>query len=121
MSQFGARVETFGAGDQSWIGSRDGVDVPKTITLDPSKWTGRIDGGTLRSGEPYKMDDGLAVPYAGSGVLAGFILTDQAIRADGGNATVPALWRGRILLSNLPEGHAVTGSATHTGQFLLEA
>ena len=121
MSQFGARVETFGAGDQSWIGSRDGVDVPKTVTLGPSAWAAKINNGTLKSGEPYKMSDGLAVPYGGSGTLAGFILTDQAIRADGGNATVPGLWRGRILMSNLPEGHGVTSATTQTGQFLLEA
>lgn len=121
MSQFAHKSELFGAGDQSWIGSRHGVEVPKTVTLKPTDWAGRLTAdGVLRSGEPYKVSGDFVVPYAGSGTLAGFVLTDQQIRADGGNATVPGLWHGRILLSRLPDGHGVVAGATQTGQFLLE-
>lgn len=121
MSQFGIRTETFSAGDQSWMGSRHGTEVPKTVTLDPAAWTGKLTSdGVLRSGEAFAISVNLAVPYvSGSNTLAGFILTDQSIRADGGNATVPALWHGRILTSKLPS--AVAPGATQTGQFLLEA
>lgn len=119
MTQLAPRTESFGAGDQSWLGSRHGTDVAKSVTLDPSSWSGRISDGRIKSGEPFKMSNGLAVPYGGSGTLAGFILTDQAVSSGGGNATVPAVWHGRIILSNLPESSGL--SAGVTGQFLLEA
>lgn len=121
MSQLAPRTESFGAGDQSWLGSRHGTDVAKSVTLDPSAWTAKVSDGRIKSGEPFKMSNNLAVPYAGTGTLAGFILTDQSISSGGGNATVPAVWHGRIILSNLPEGHGVAANATQSGQFLLEA
>lgn len=121
MSQFGIRSESFGAGDQSWIGSTHGIDSAKTVTLDPTAWAAKLTSdGVLKSGEAMAMSDGLAVPYvAGTNTLVGFLLTDQTIRANGGNATVPCVWHGRIILSKLPS--TVAANATTSGLFQLEA
>ncbi len=125
MTQLGIRSESFGAGDQSWLGSRHGTETPKSATLDPTAWTAKTSAdGRIKSGEPFAVVAGLAVPYnsGGSGgaeVLAGFILTDQAVTAGAGNVTFPGIWHGRIILSKLPS--TVLATATTQGLFVLEA
>ncbi|QDF19738.1 capsid decoration protein [Mycobacterium phage LilSpotty] len=124
MTQLGIRTESFGAGDQSWLLSRRGADAPASATLDPTAWTSKTSEGRIKSGEPFAIVSNLAVPYdsAGEGgteVLAGFILTDQSVRSDGGNVTFPYVWEGRIKLSKLPS--TVAADATTTGTFVLEA
>lgn len=123
MSQFKIRTETFGAGDQSWMGSAHGMDDAKSVTLDPGAWAGKLTpAGVLRAGEAMSVDSGtkMVVPYvAGSNSLAGFLLTDQSIRSDGGPATVPMVWHGRIILSKLPS--PVPADASTSGLFVLEA
>lgn len=124
MTQLGIRSESFGAGDQSWLGSRHGTDVAKSATLAPAAWSAKTTDGRIRSGEPFAMISGLAVPYDstksdGTEILAGFILTDQRVIAGAGNVTFPALWTGRILLSKLPS--TVPATAKTAGPFALEA
>lgn len=119
MTQTAPRKESVGAGDQSWLGSRFGTDTAKSVTLDPSAWSDKISDGRIKSGEPFKLDDGLAVPYDSDSDLDGFILTDQSVSADGGNVTAPGLWSGRILTSKLPS--EVAPGASTTGLFVLEA
>ena len=124
MSQLAPRTESFGAGDQSWLGSRHGTDVAKSATLNPTAWASKVDGGRIKSGEPFALVSGLAVPYdadaeTGAEVLAGFILTDQAVTAGGGNVTFPGVWHGRIILSKLPS--PVAADASTSGLFVLEA
>ena len=130
MTQLAPRTESFGAGDQSWLGSRHGVDVAKSVTLDPTDWSAKISDGRIKSGEPYALVAGLAIPYdaedevsegvAGpAATLAGFVLTDQPVASGAGNVTFPGVWHGRIILSNLPS--TVAADATQSGQFLLEA
>ncbi len=124
MTQLGIRSESVGAGDQSWLGSRHGTDTARSATLDPTAWTAKTTSGVIKSGEPFAVVSGLAVPYnaAGSGgtdVLAGFILTDTAVAAGAGNVTFPGVWHGRIILSKLPS--TVTASAKTSGLFVLEA
>jgi hypothetical protein len=124
MSQLGIRTESFGAGDQTWLASHHGTEVPKSVTLDPSAWTGKTTDGRIKSGEAFAVVSGLAVPYAsggsgGTNILAGFIFTDQAVRSGGGNVTFPAIWHGRIILSKLPS--TVAANATTTGSFVWEA
>lgn len=123
MTQLASRTESFGAGDQSWLGSRHGTDVAKTATLDPSDWSAKTTDGHIKSGEPFAIVDGLAVPYSsggndGSEVLAGFILTDQSVDGSS-NVTFPGVWTGRIILSKLPS--SVAADATTSGLFVLEA
>lgn len=126
MSQLNPSTENVGAGDQSWLGSRHGADVAKSVTLDPTAWTAKTSDGRLKSGEACAIVNGLAVPFnaAGSGgtdVLAGFLLTDQSVRTGGGNVTAPMVWHGRIILSKLPSTVTAAAAATATGQFTLEA
>lgn len=123
MTQLGIRSESVGAGDQSWLGSRHGTDTARSATLDPTAWSAKTTGGVIKSGEPFAVVSGLAVPYNASGsggtdVLAGFILTDTAVVAGAGNVTFPGVWHGRIILSKLPS--TVTASAKTSGLFVLE-
>lgn len=124
MTQLGIRTESIGAGDQSWLGSRHGTDTPRSATLDPTAWAGKITNGVIKSGEPYAKVAGLAVPYApaaadGTEVIAGFVLVDQSVVAGAGNVTFPALRHGHIILSKLPSPVAAT--AKTSGLFTWEA
>lgn len=124
MTQLAPRSESFGAGDQSWLGSRFGTDTAKTATLNIAAWSAKTSDGRIKSGEAFAIKSGLAVPYNsagsdGSEVLAGFVFTDQSVTAGAGNLTFPAIWTGRILLSKLPS--AVAATATTSGLFVLEA
>lgn len=124
MTQLGIRSESVGAGDQSWLGSRHGAETPRSATLAPTAWAAKTANGFIKSGEPYAVVAGLAVPYdstddAGAEVLAGFILTDTPVVAGAGNVTFPGVWNGRIILSKLPS--TVTASATTSGLFVWEA
>jgi hypothetical protein len=122
MTQLSPRVETFGAGDQSWLGSDHGVDSARTVTINVASSSGKIANGVIKGGEALAIVSGLAVPYnsGGSGgteILAGFLLQDTPIVTGAGNAVAPLLDHGRIILSKLPS--TVTDSATTTGQFVF--
>src|SRR3546814_13751 len=82
------KSETFGAGDQSWLGSAHGVRNARTVTIDISAFTSgtHYPDGYIPSGTPVAIVSNLAVPYdktegttTGAGTLAGFILTDQPV------------------------------------------
>ncbi|MDJ0010104.1 potassium transporter [Gordonia alkanivorans] len=123
MSQLAPRTESFGAGDQSWLGSRHGTDVAKTATLNPSAWSAKTSDGRIKSGEPFAVVSDLAVPYNSAGsngtdVISGFILTDQSVTGSA-NVSFPAVWTGRILRSKLPS--TVPADAKTAGLFVLEA
>lgn len=124
MTQLGIRSESIGAGDQSWLGSRHGTETPRSATLDPTAWAAKTTNGVIKSGEPYAVSGGLAVPYNSAGAapldtIVGFILTDQSVVAGAGNVTFPAVWHGRIILSKLPS--PVTATAKTSGSFVREA
>lgn len=102
--------ETFGAGDQSWLGSADGIYECRTAPLDISAFTANdhYPDGYIRSGTPVALVSGVLVPYVaaegtttGAGVLAGFVFTDQA--TDGvTDISVPLFDHGRVRVGNLP-------------------
>lgn len=122
MTQLAPRVESFGAGDQSWLGSKHGTDAARTVTIDVTAAASKIANGVIKSGEPLAIVDGLAVPYnaggtGGAEVLAGFLLTDQPVIAGAGNVVAPLLDHGRIILSKLPS--TVAADATTSGQFIF--
>lgn len=124
MTQLGIRSESVGAGDQSWLGSRHGTETPRSATLDPTAWTGKTTNGVIKSGEPFAVSGGLAVPYNSAGAspvdtIVGFILTDQSVTSGAGNVTFPYLRHGHIILSKLPS--PVTATAKTTGLFTWEA
>lgn len=102
--------ETFGSGDQSWLGSTHGLRNARTVSIDISAFTANTHypDGYIPSGTPVAIVSNLAVPYdktegttTGAGVLAGHILTDQPVV---GTVDFPAplLDHGRVIVSKVP-------------------
>lgn len=127
MTQLRKRHESFLTGDLTWLGSKRGVDSAQTVTLDVSAFESAglvTEGYYIKSGNPLKAAtvDGATkyVPYAGSGTLAGFLLTDIFVdpRLDNtADAVAPMLDFGRIRRSKLPA--AVGATPTTSGQFVF--
>lgn len=103
------RQETFGAGDQSWLGSTHGIRNARTGIIDISTFTPatHYPNGFLPSGLPVALVGGVYVPYditvgtvTGAGILAGHILTDQAVSgtADFG---APIFEHGRVNVAKI--------------------
>lgn len=137
--ELGLVTETWGADDQSWLGSRHGTGNGRSITLAFSG-TGAFSKanfeeadtfkGFVPSGTPIALrNDGRAVPYveagaAENGVLAGFLLSP--VKVPVGNDAVGALLdHGRVRFSRLPAGAAFGTKAQLTtaagGHFVVEA
>lgn len=106
------KTETFGAGDQSWLGSSHGIYECRTEVLDISAFTDstHYPNGYIPSGTPLAKVGGLMVPYTSdestttnAGVLAGFLFTDQPVvgTKDFG---VPVLDHGRVKTAKVPTG-----------------
>lgn len=102
--------ETFGNGDQSWLGSAHGIANCRTETIQVSAFTAdtHYPDGFIPSGTPVALVDGFLVPYDGTeetvdadGVLAGHIFTDQA--TDGvADIPAPLLDHGRVKADKVP-------------------
>lgn len=93
--------ESWGAGDQRWIGSRHGTGNAQTVTLDGSLFTDF--GDTIPSGVPLKrLETGLYGPVEAVGdTLAGFLFTEQP--GNGRNQVAPMVWHGLVRTKFLPE------------------
>lgn len=113
------KTETFGGGDQSWLGSTHGIANARTEVLDISAFTAgtHYPNGFIPSGTPVAKVGGVLVPYdddedeaTGAGILAGFVLTDQPVvgTADFG---VPLLDHGRVIVSKLPVAFVAPAAA----------
>lgn len=109
--------ETWGAGDQSWLGSSHGIGDARTGNVDISAFTKatHFPNGYLPSGTDVAEVNDKLVPYDstatdGAEVLAGFILFDQA--TDGvEDINVPVHDQGRIIVDHLPNSGFVKPSA----------
>jgi len=104
------KTETFGSGDQSWLGSSHGIRNCRTETLDVSTFTAgtHYPDGYIPSGTPVAKVGGVLVPYdktegttTGAGILAGFVFTDQPV-VGAGDLGVPVLDHGRVKASKIP-------------------
>lgn len=113
------KTETFGAGDQSWLGSDHGIFNARTETVNVSAFTAatHYPNGYIPSGSPVALVAGLLVPYdkteatvAGAGILAGHILTDQPV-VGAANFAVPLLDHGRVKVSKVPYNNTFTFAA----------
>jgi hypothetical protein len=102
--------QTYGSGDQTWLGSDHGIGNARTETVDVSTFTAgtHYPNGYIPSGTPVAMEAGLLVPYTvaegtttGRGILAGFILFDQPVVGTGDFAA-PLLDHGRVVVSKVP-------------------
>lgn len=110
------QTETFGGGDQSWLGSTHGIANCRTGTLDISAFTAgtHYPNGYIPSGTPVDVaDEGAVTPYVdGDDAKLGFLFTDQAVV---GAADIPApIFRhGIVKVDRLPGGFTepATGSA----------
>ena len=114
------KTETFGGGDQSWIGAgAHGITDARTEILDISAFTAgtHYPNGFIPSGLPVAKVGGVLVPYdptegvtTNAGVLAGFVLTDQAV-AGSADFGVPLYDHGRVVTANLPIAFTVPTAA----------
>lgn len=105
------RSETFGSGDQTWLGSTHGIRNARTGIVDISTFTANTHypDGYIRSGLPVALVDGKYVPYdvtvgttTGAGVLAGHILTDQKI-VGSEDFAAPIFDHGRVKVAKVAE------------------
>lgn len=126
MTQLQRTSETFGGTDQRWLGSREGTDTARTVTLDHDSWEAKVANGRLKGGEPIARNSSTNkfVPYASSGSndtnkIVGFLLNDVPFRVDSGDAVVPMLDRGRIIVKYLPSTVAVTATLATGARFSL--
>lgn len=132
------RTTTFGADDQSWLGSAHGTDSTESVTLDVSAFTAGLHytalGGYFKSGIPLAKitSSGLYGPYAvtdevqtltegGSG-LTSFTITysGQTTASLDDEATAAEVQAALEALSNIAPGDVtVTGGPLSTGPFTL--
>ena len=119
--QFSNSVESYTTDNQTWLGSRHGTDVARTVTIDG---TAAADFDEyIPSGIPLKLDSvtGKYAPVDDvADVLAGFLLTAQAF--DGASDVVaPLLDRGRVRATRLPaDAFDVTTLTTPNPLFVIQ-
>jgi len=101
--------ETFGSGDQTWLGSAHGIRNARTGIIDISAFTKstHYPDGYIPSGFPVAVVNDLLVPYdptvgttTGAGILAGHILTDQKVVGTADFAA-PLLDHGRVKVAKV--------------------
>jgi hypothetical protein len=104
------RTESFGTGDQSWLGSTHGMHNARTEVIDISAFTAgtHYPNGFIPSGTAVALVAGLLVPYDKAeatltlaGILAGHLLTDQPVVGTVDFAA-PLLDHGRVRVSKVP-------------------
>lgn len=129
------RIETpaLSEGDQTWLASTRGIRHNRSCKLQVSAFTVDPDLGYIPSGTPLALvdsdDAGLeAVPYVagganGTGVLAGFLFTDQVVPVGSTDEYVnaPLMDHGRIRISRLPvAGFVAPAAAATAGLFTFD-
>ena len=106
------KTDSYGAGDQSWLGSSHGIRNCRTETVNVSAFTAgtHYPNGYIPSGTPVPVVSGKLVPYdsleattTGAGVLAGFLFTDQPVVGTA-NFAAPVLDHGRVKTAKVPQG-----------------
>lgn len=102
--QVSRKSEVYTTDDQRWLGSRHGTETARTVTIDGATLGAFVEDGFVPSGIPLKSVAGgkYAPVSAIEDVLAGFLLTPQAIDGDG-DVIAPLLDRGRVRATRMPE------------------
>lgn len=126
MTQLQRFSESFGGTDQRWLGSREGLDTARTVTLDHDSWEGKVVNGRLKGGEAiaYNTSTHKYVPYASGGTngtnkVSGFLKTDWPFRVGGGDVVAPMIDRGRIIIKYLPSTVAAAATLAAGARFNL--
>ncbi|APU20942.1 hypothetical protein [Actinoalloteichus sp. GBA129-24] len=101
------RGESFGVGDQSWLGSEHGTSMTRSITLDTSAFAAatHFPEGFFLSGLPLQqLPSGLYGPYATDGTLIGFLFMAVPAPSQGRDVDVQGAMyeHGRVIVSKLP-------------------
>lgn len=94
------KVERVGGRDDRWLGSRHGVENARTVTLNSEGFDTSAPDGIVKSGTPVEIVGGLAVEWAGTNKIEGFVLDDVSVRD--GDSPAPLLWHGLINTQFLP-------------------
>ena len=121
--QFSNSVESYTTDNQTWLGSRHGTDVARTVTIDGAAAAAAGFDEYIPSGIPLKVD-GVTGKYAPvddvGDVLAGFLLTAQAFDGES-DVVAPLLDRGRVRAARLPVGaFDVTTLTTPNPLFVIQ-
>ncbi|UUG69967.1 LamD-like capsid decoration protein [Arthrobacter phage Bauer] len=112
-------TETFGSGDQSWLGSEHGISNARTETLDISAFTAgtHYPDGYIRSGQTVAKVGGMLVPYdategtvTGAGIIAGHVLFDAKV-SGAADFPVALIDHGRVIASKVPGGFTKPAAA----------
>lgn len=130
----GIRKTTYGAEDQSWLGSRVGTGDSQSITLDAALCIAVTEfaAGTVPSGTPLtRRGTGRYSPALDNGgsaddVIDAFLLHTVDLTAGGtqaaANTPTAAMWRGKVIVSKIPaytgkSGIAALAANTTSGLF----
>lgn len=112
----GIRKTTYGAEDQSWLGSRVGTNDADSVTLDAATCIAITEfaAGTIPSGIPLKRaGTGRYAPAVTAEVADCFLLHTVDLTAGGtqtaANTAVAAMWRGQVIAAKVP---AYTGKTS---------
>lgn len=114
------REDSFGVGNQRWLGSTHGLYNAQSGNLDISAFTeaDHYPDGYLVSGIPLAKASATDkfVPYAaggtgGAGTLVGFLVTDQPVHNADEDINAPVLMHGFVNVDHLP----VDGFTAPTG------
>lgn len=100
------QTETFGPGDQSWIGPGSAWQAGRTEWMNTTDFATKAKNGVIPSGTALALVDGQLKPYNGAGgddtgKLIGFLLTAQP--ANAGKIAVPVFDQGRVVVRLLPD------------------
>lgn len=113
----GISTTTYGAEDQSWLGSRVGAGDAQSVTLDAAACIAITEfaSGTVPSGIPLKRNAGTGryAPAITAEVADVHLLQTTDLTAGGkqaaANTPVAAMWRGKIIAAKVP---AYTGKTS---------
>lgn len=114
-------TESFGTGDQTWLGSTHGIYNCRTATLDISAFTAgtHYPDGYIPSGTAVDFaDEGAVVPYVdGAGAKLGYVYTDQKVSGTA-DLAAPILVHGIVNVDNLPAAFTAPATGTHDFVFV---
>ena len=120
----GLRSDTFGTGDQRWLGSTHALYNARTETLNVPAFNAatHYPDGYIPSGTPVALVGGLLVPYdgtegttTGAGVLAGFVKIDVRIFPDDDRTPAALVDHGRIRTGFVPGNFVAPAAAAKRG------
>ena len=115
----GIRKTTYGAEDQSWLGSEVGAGDASSVTLDAAACIAITEfaAGTVPSGVPLKRaGSGRYAPAVTAETIDGWLLHTVDLTAGGtqaaANTATAAMWRGKIIRAKIPVYASMTSAVT---------